>query len=308
MLREVLDTIDLLDDIDNGVAAFLDSLAPGDWTATTDEYSGEKGRTEFVKILFPGRRGKTNGGDARTLGIIGSNGGLRLPTERPGLVSDADGCIVGLSCAQRLARMASRQQILDGDVIVSTHICQRAHPEPHDPYPFVMSPLPSSEKHPRLVDERMEAILTPETCKGNKLVSPPQGFAVTQPVKEGYILRPHESILHLMEMTTGKNPVIFPLNMQDITPYESGVHHVCGMALPSVFSKAPVIGVPLAFEVPIMPAATGTQQPTVLEAAGRFCLEVAGAFGRGDCQFYYESDFEGFVKAYGGIRGWQARY
>ena len=141
-----------------------------------------------------------------------------------------------------------------------------------------------------------------------KLVSPVSGFAVTQPVKEGYILRPHESVLHLYEMTTGKSPVVFPLNMQDITPYESGVHHVCGMALPSIFSPAPVIGVPLAMEVPIMPAATGTQQPAVLETAGRFCLEIAGAFGRGDCEFYYQSDFDGFVEAYGNIRGWQARY
>ena len=308
MLREILDTIDLLDDIENGVSAFLDSLVPGDWEATSDDYEGEKGRTEFVKILFPGINGRSAGGTAPTLGIIGSNGGIRLPTERPGLVSDADGCIVGLACAQRLARMASRGQRLQGDVLVSTHICQRAHPEPHDPYPFVMSPLPSSEKHPRLVDERMDAILTPETCKGNKLVSPPAGFAVTQPVKEGYILRPHESILHLYEMTTGKMPVVFPLNMQDITPYESGVHHVCGMALPSVFSPAPVIGVPLAMEVPIMPAATGTQQPSALEAAGRFCLEVAGGLGRGSCQFYYESDYQGFIEAYGPIRSWQGRY
>ena len=308
MLREVLDTIDLLDDINHGVTEFLASLEPGTWTATRDEYSNDKGSTEFVKILFPGANGRSTGGDAPTTGIIGSNGGLRLPTERPGLVSDADGAIVGLACAQRLARMASRGQFFQGDVLVSTHICQQAHPVPHHPYPFVMSPLPSSEKHPRLVDERMEAILTPETCKGNKLVSPAAGFAVTQPVKEGYILRPHESVLHLYEMTTGKNPVIFPLNMQDITPFESGVHHVCGMALPSVFSRAPVIGVPLSMEVPVMPAATGTQTPTVLEAAGRFCLEVAAAFGSGDCQFYYESDFEGFKKAYGNIRGWQARY
>jgi hypothetical protein len=308
MLREVLDTIDLLDDINHGVESFLASLAPGDWTASTDEYSGEKGRTEFIKLLFPGTHGRVSGGDAKTLGIIGSNGGIRLPTERPGLVSDADGCLVGLACAQRLARMAARGQRLMGDVMVSTHICQRAHPEPHDPYPFVMSPLPSSEKHPRLVDECMEAILTPETCKGNKLVSPVAGFAVTQPVKEGYILRPHESVLHLYEMTTGKSPVVFPLTMQDITPYESGVHHVCGMALPSVFSRAPVIGVPLAMEVPIMPAATGTQQPMVLETAGRFCLEVAGAFGRGDCHFYYDSDYQGFMDAYAGVQGWQARY
>lgn len=306
LLREVLDVIDLLDDPRNGVDALLELLGDGDWETAREPFENDKGSTEFLKILFPGTRGKSRGGDAPTLGLIGSNGGLRIPGERNGLVSDADGCIVGLSAALRIARKSRRQQPLVGDVLVSTHICQKAHPIPHDPYPFVMSPLPSSEKHPKMVDPRMDAILVPETCKGNKLVSP-DAFAITPPVREGYILRPHQSMLHLMEMVTGKNPVIFPLTMQDITPFESGVHHVCGMGIPSVFSKAPVIGVPISMNQPVLPSWTNVQQPVALEAAARFCVEVAVSYGLGDCQFYYDSDWEGFVSAYGNIRGWQAR-
>jgi hypothetical protein len=151
--------------------------------------------------------------------------------------------------------MRQRGQELAGDVLISTHICQQAHPVPHDPFPFVMSPLPSSEKHPRLVDERMDAILTPETCKGNKMISH-LGFAVTPPVREGFILRPHASILHIMEMVTGKAPAVFPITMQDVTPYELGVHHICGMVLPSIFSTAPVVGEPLVTEIQIHPSET----------------------------------------------------
>ena len=93
--------------------------------------------------------------------------------------------------------------------------------------------------------------------------------------------------------------------MQDVTPYELGVHHICGMVLPSIFSTAPVVGVPLVTEIQTHPSATGVQQPMVLETAGRFYIEVATAFGNGDCQFYYQGDFDGMVETFGAMRGWQ---
>lgn len=305
MLRDVIDTIDFLDNSSNSAEAFAEFLPDGPHAVEITPFESDLGTTDFIKILFPGSAGKSAGGDAPTTGIIGSNGGLRLPGPYPGLASDADGCIVGLTAALRLARMHTRGQQLAGDVLVSTHICQKARPVPHDPYPFVMSPLPSSEKHPRLVDTRMDAMLTPETCKGNKMVSH-LGFAVTPPVREGIIMRPHASILHIVEMVTGKAPVVFPITMQDVTPYELGVHHICGMVLPSIFSAAPVIGVPLVTEIETHPSATGVQQPTVLETAARFCLEVATSFGNGDCEFYYPGDFEGMVSTFKGLRGWQS--
>jgi hypothetical protein len=305
MLRDVVEILDFLDDSANSAEAFVDLLPDGSHSIEITPFESELGTTNFIKILFPGSAGKHAGGVAPTTGIIGSNGGLRLPGPYPGLASDADGCIVGLAAALRLARMHTREQKLAGDVLVSTHICQKARPVPHDPYPFVMSPLPSSEKHPRLVDDRMDAMLTPETCKGNKMVSH-LGFAVTPPVREGIIMRPHASILHIVEMVTGKAPVVFPITMQDVTPYELGVHHICGMVLPSIFSKAPVIGVPLVTEVQTHPSATGVQQPMVLETALRFCIEVATSYGNGDCEFYYPDDFEGMVSTFKGLRGWQS--
>ena len=305
MLRDVIEILDFLDNSENSAEAFVDLLPDGSHSIEITPFESELGTTDFIKILFPGSAGKYAGGAAPTTGIIGSNGGLRLPGPYPGLASDADGCIVGLAAALRLARMHSRKQQLAGDVLVSTHICQKARPVPHDPYPFVMSPLPSSEKHPRLVDDRMDAMLTPETCKGNKMVSH-LGFAVTPPVREGIIMRPHASILHIVEMVTGKAPVVFPITMQDVTPYELGVHHICGMVLPSIFSKAPVIGVPLVTEVQTHPSATGVQQPVVLETAVRFCIEVATSYGNGDCEFYYTDDFQGMVSTFKGLRGWQS--
>lgn len=304
MLREIIDTIEFLDDASNGATAFREKLPDGDYGVEITPFESNLGTTEFIKVLFPGSAGKSAGGTAPTMGVIGSNGGLRLPGPYPGLASDADGCIVGLAVALRLAGMRTRGQQLAGDVLVSTHICQQARPVPHDPFPFVMSPLPSSEKHPRLVDARMDAVLTPETCKGNKMVAH-LGFAVTPPVREGIILRPHASILHLVEMVTGKSPVVFPITMQDVTPYELGVHHICGMVLPSIFCSAPVIGVPLVTEIQTHPSATGVQQPTVLETAARFCVEVATNYGNGDCEFYYPDDFKGMTEAFAGLRGWQ---
>jgi hypothetical protein len=39
----------------------------------------------------------------------------------------------------------------------------------------------------------------------------------------------------------------------------------------------------------------------ILESAGRYCIEIATAYGNGDCQFYYEDDFQGLVKRYGSM-------
>ena len=41
---------------------------------------GEKGSTDFIKIVVPGRNGKFSGGNAPTLGIIGRLGGNRRKT------------------------------------------------------------------------------------------------------------------------------------------------------------------------------------------------------------------------------------
>jgi hypothetical protein len=300
MLKEILEVIDVLDDPKAGANEFNALLPKGACETSIEPYSGELGKTEFVAYRFKGSEGRSSGGQARTIGIIGSLGAMRLPGDYQGMNSDADGGLVALACALRLARMWTRNQVLKGDVIVTTHICQAGHPEPHDPVPFVMPPLDVDEEYRRLVDPAMEAILTPETCKGNRVFNQ-TGFAITPPVKEGYILRPHVSLIHTMEMVTTRPALVFPINMQDITPFGNGIHHVCGMMLPAQFTKAPIVGVPLTGQVQVLAAATNVFQYSALEAAGRYCIEIATAYGIGHCHFYYEDDFAGMTRRYGSM-------
>lgn len=301
MLKDVLDVMDFMTSPTASVDEYLRLLPENQIKVFREVVETEKGAMEFLKLLIPGSRGKWAGGDTKTLGIIGSLGALRIPGDNNALVSDADGCLVALSVALRLARMASRGQVLPSDVLVSTHICQQGHSIPHDPYPFVMSPIPSQLKHPRLVDKEMDAIVAVETCKSNKLVSH-KGFAITHVAKEGLLLRVHADMIHIMEMVTGKLPVIFPVSQQDLTPYELGIHHVCGMMLGNLFTDAPVMGVPLTTESQTWPAWTNVSHPDVLEQAGRFCLEAAARFGVGDCRMYYEDDYIGMKKYFGDPR------
>ena len=107
MLREILDVLDYAR---NSANPFFTLLPEGDQTVEITPFESDLGRPDFIKIFFPGRSGKSAGGGAPTTGIIGSNGGLRLPGTYPGLASHADGCIVGLTCALRLARMRQRDR------------------------------------------------------------------------------------------------------------------------------------------------------------------------------------------------------
>jgi len=91
-----------------------------------ERVSGEKGSTDFVKIIVPGKRGKYSGGDAPTLGVIGRLGGVGARPLIKGLVSDADGAIIALAVAYKLAEMSMRGDVLDGDVIITTNICPNA--------------------------------------------------------------------------------------------------------------------------------------------------------------------------------------
>src|SRR5258708_3042228 len=124
MLKEVMDVIDVLDNQKAGAAEF-NALLPKDiCEISISPFSVPLGETEFGSYRFKGSEGRLSGGNARTTGIIGSLGALRLPGNYPGLNSDADGGIVALACALRLGRMWIRNQVLKGDVIVTTHVCQ----------------------------------------------------------------------------------------------------------------------------------------------------------------------------------------
>jgi len=186
---------------------------------------GGKGETDFVKIIFPGTSGKRSGGDAPTLGVIGRLGGIGARPHKLGLVSDADGAITAIATAFKLADMVKEGDILAGDVIVSTHICPTAPIKPRKPVDFMDSPIELSSILDYEVDQSMEAILSIDATKGNRVINY-RGFAISPTVKEGYILRVSEDLLDIMERVTGRAPRVFAITTQDITPYGNGIYHL----------------------------------------------------------------------------------
>jgi len=262
---------------------------------------GEKGETDFIKIKVSGTNGKDKGGDAPTLGIIGRLGGLGARPEKIGFVSDGDGALTVLSVALKLSEMATQGDYLDGDVIIATHICPYAPTKLHDPVPFMDSPVDIFTMNKHEVDGEMDAILSVDATKGNRVINH-KGFAISPTVKQGYILRVSEDLLSIMEIVTGRFPVVFPITTQDITPYGNGIYHLNSILQPSVATLASVVGVAITTEITVPGCATGATHLTDIEIAGRFCIEVAKSFGKKCCRFNDEQEFERINKLYGRLR------
>jgi len=262
---------------------------------------GEKGSTDFVRITVAGREGKASGGQVPTLGIIGRLGGIGARPEAIGLVSDADGAITAVACALKLADMARGGDKLPGDVIVATHICPTAPTQPHEPVPFMDSPVDIATMNRYEVQPDMEAILSVDTTRGNWVLNQ-RGFAITPTVKEGYILKISQALLDIMAVVTGRPPVVLPITMQDITPYGNDIHHLNSIMQPATATDSPVVGVAITAAWAVPGCATGASQVTDVEMAARFCIEAAKAFGRGQCAFYDVAEFERLVSLYGSMK------
>ena len=259
---------------------------------------GPKGHTDFVKAWFYGKSGKKGGGKAPTLGIVGRLGGIGARPERLGLVSDADGAIAAVAAAMKLGRMTALGDILEGDVFISTHICPNAPTRPHDPVPFMDSPINMQIANAEEMSPDLDAVLSIDTTRGNRIINH-RGFALSPTVKEGYILRVSEDLLSLMSYVTGKAPVVFAVTTQDITPYGNDLYHLNSILQPCTATKAPVVGVALTAETAVPGCATGSSQVTDIEAAVRFSIEAAKAFGEGKLSFYDPKEFEHIVNLYG---------
>ena len=270
-----------------------------DWEV--DRVEEERGSTEFVRVVVPGRAGKRRGGTAPTLGIIGRLGGIGARPEVVGLVSDADGAITALACALKLVDMIRAGDRLPGDVVITTHVCPDAPVIPHDPVPFMGSPVDMATMNRFEVRPEMDAILAVDTTRGNYVLNR-RGFAITPTVKEGYILKVSTDLLRLMAVVTGRPPVVLPITTQDITPYGNGLDHINSIMQPAVATNAPVVGVALTAETVVPGSASGASQAMDIEMAGRFCLEVAKAYGQRRGSFYDEAEFEMLVRRYGSMR------
>lgn len=299
MLREVIEIFDLLDHPEvNGKVVSNLLKGEGAEGMVLKVVKDERGSTEVLKILIPGSRGSSKGGEAPTLGVVGTLAGVGARPAVQGIVSDGDGAITALACALKLLRMKKRGDNLEGDAIITTHVCPKAPTEPHDPFPFVRYPVRVRKLMKYLVDDRAHAILSIDTTKGNRIVNH-KGFAISPTVKEGFILRVSEDLLDIMEITTGRLPVVLPITTQDITPYENGLHHLNSIMQPSTVTKAPVVGVAITTESGVPGCATGASHPVEIEMAGRFVIEVAKLFTAWKCRFYDGKEFEKIVRKYG---------
>ena len=290
LMKEIIAAYDVLDSsfvTGEEVKKYLLGIK-ADANVEVYELVGPKGSTDMLKVRIPGKNGKTNGGDAPTIGLLGRLGGIGARPERIGFVSDGDGALCAVALAAKLLDMQNKGDYLDGDVFISTHICPHAPTAPHDPVPFMGSP-------------DLDALLVVDTTKGNRVINT-RGFAISPTVKEGYVLRTSEDLLDLMQITTGRLPYVFPLATQDITPYGNDVHHLNSILQPCTATDAPVVGVAITAETMVPGCATGATHATDVEEAARFMLEVAKAYGRKQCSFYDADEYARLQKLYGSMK------
>ncbi|MEU3228135.1 DUF1177 domain-containing protein [Streptomyces sp. NPDC006976] len=302
MLKYVLDLVDLLDAPradGRTVVDYLDAAAGAEGSsAQVTTVAGERGSTDFVSVRVPGSRGRTAGGDARTLGVVGRLGGIGARPEVTGLVSDADGAVSALAAAAKLLDMRRRGDVLPGDVIVATHICPNAPTEPHDPVPFMGSPVDIATMNRHEVTGEMEAVLSIDTTKGNRIINH-KGLALSPTVKEGWVLRVNEQLGELLAVVTGEPLVTYPVTTQDITPYGNGAHHINSILQPSTATAAPVVGLAVTSAAAVPGCGTGASHESDIASAARYAVEVAKAFGGGRLDFHDAVEFDNLVSRYG---------
>ncbi|HUW78820.1 MAG TPA: DUF1177 domain-containing protein [Candidatus Nanopelagicaceae bacterium] len=300
--KHVIELFDLLDSpgASGEVAAtFLKKYGANDVFVET--VTGKGGETDMVHVTIPGANGKLMGGSARTLGIIGRLGGIGARPEQIGFVSDGDGALTVLAAAAKLLEMSMRGDKLDGDIIIATHIDPDAPTRPHDPVPFMDSSIDMAVNNEYEVYPEMDAILSVDTTKGNRICNH-NGFAITPTIKEGWILRISDTLLNIVERTSGNSAVIMPITLQDITPYENGIFHVNSVVQPTTATAAPVVGVAITTETMVAGCATGATNIAVIESTVRFIIEVAKDYGRGIADFYDEAEFQSLTDRYGSLK------
>jgi len=266
-LKQTLEAFEALDSARASGRTVVELLAPyPPASVSVEEVRGGKGKTDFVKIVIAGTQGHLRGGTARTLGIVGKLGGLGARPKRIGLVSDGDGAVAAVAIALK----------------------------------FMVSPVGVEEMNAREVFPEMDAVLSIDTTKGNRILNH-RGFAISPTVKEGYILRVADDLVRIMETTTGRPAVTFPITMQDITPYGNNIYHINSILQPSIATDAPVVGVAISAETVVPGSATGASHEIDIAAAVKFAVEVAKEFGRATAEFYDAKEFARLNELYGSM-------
>ena len=302
LLKQLMEAYELLDRPDASgemVKEYLQSIQPRA-DVTTYVLEGRHGTTDMLKVVIPGKNGKRAGGTAPTIGLIGRLGGMGARPEAVGMVSDADGAWIVTAIAAKLLDMANKGDYLEGDVMISTHLCPNAPTSPHKPVAFMGSPVSTAQLNKEEVSDEMDAILTVDSTRANRYVNH-RGFAITPTIKEGWILRISEDLLDIVQNATGEMPYVMPITTQDLTPYGNGTFHINSIIQPSTATQCPVVGVATTAAVPVAGCATGVNPIIDLEAAARFMIEACIAFTKGDCSFYDPDEFAELQERYGSM-------
>jgi len=255
--------------------------------------TGPKGSTDLVRMEIPGTAGKQAGGTAPTLGIVGRLGGVGARPARIGLVSDGDGAVAAIAAALKLAAMREHGDALPGDVVLSTHDRRRrvfGH--------MAAQNTGRARTHGVLLRHRH--------AKGNRILNH-KGYAISPTVKEGYILRVADDLVRIMEMTSGRHAVTFPITTQDITPYGNGIYHLNSILQPATATRAPTVGVAICAQSVVPGCGTGASDEVDIAATVRFAVEVAKEFTRGTCRFYDEAEYARLIELYGSLAHLQQR-
>lgn len=295
-MKHVIDTIELLSSAHITGQAVAELLrAAGNCEVTVTPLARDGLATEFLSIVIPG-----SDPDAPQLGIVGRLGGIGARPSVSGLVSDSDGAVVAIAAALKLMDMARKGDVLRGTVRIRTHICPRAGTRPHHPVPMMRSPFPMREMMSHEVDPAMQAILSVDTTRGNRLVNQ-RGVALTPVARQGYLLRIPEVMLDVMGWVSQQLPLTLPLTTQDITPYENGLHHVNSLMQPTIVTDAPVVGVALTAQTTVPGCATGVTNAVDADVAMRFCIEVAKMFGEGTLAFVDQAEWDALQSRYGSM-------
>lgn len=305
-LREILEVTDLMDDpnVDGErIAALLRSVGAEGCTIAVERVPYQEpedtGYTcDFLKIEIPGTDGAAQGGTAPTLGLVGRLGAQQAQPDRIGYVSDADGSIVTIAAALRLLRLAAAGAPLRGDVIATTHIATHVSITPREPVDFMGTPLSSETMNDYEVDPRMEAILSFDTSKGNRLINH-RGIAISPTAKAGYLLPVAPDLVTILEYATGEPARTFPLAQQDITPYDNGLRHFNSIMQPTVATAAPVVGVALTAKAIVPGSSTGASYETSLLDATRFAVETSKQFTRSEVSFFSADELTQLLEHYG---------
>jgi hypothetical protein len=318
MLKEVLDTISVLENPSltaDDITDFLNADGVQSLTTTLPvTMPSQSDSFHVITALIRGAKGKSSGGTAPTICIIGQLGGLAVRPYEPGLISDADGAICSLSVAKKLITMSNAGDRFTGDIFVTTHNSTRPplkpNPDGQPAYPYsVLAPttfdnihkimLKSMEQFSGANSDQVDAFFSVDATKGNDVVNV-SNFAITPVVVNGWIVPFSNELLNEVTQTTGLLPNVMPLSIYDITPYELlynpdytiNITRINSILAPSIQNTKPYIGVATTAIVNVPGSAGSANFYSSLESAGRFMLEAARKLGENRYKVFSETDYE----------------